>query len=269
MDDTLLELQEHCAVLSQTLAELSQTDRKSSGASMLLAADWLNLASGVCNVEILTGRFDDSLMYCGMAREFEDARSELLTRLATQLSIFNFAWGAFETTAKFVNPPSIPPNIRPNGANSLVVRSVYYLTQSNPIEGYSVRIDSLRTLLTQFPQFASALPTAPYPPHMTIAGSALDFVRKVRNEFAHGSASFPYPDDVGHWCGKTSQEPNVIGISTRLVLLTMQMMLLRHYSGVNLSLRVLYDEDGFTQDADVDLVLSKLHTKYRVPIIDG
>lgn len=93
------------------------------------------------------------------------------------------------------------------------MRSIYYLRGSNHIEVYAAEIEVLRSLLGRYPEFADKLPNAPFPQHMTFAGLGLDFVRAVRNRFAHGSASFPYPDDVGHWCGNASEEPHVIGTS--------------------------------------------------------
>jgi len=148
------------------------------------------------------------------------------------------------------------------------MRSIYYLRGVNVIEGYADQIDVLRALLGRYPEFADKLPNAPFPRHMTFTGSGLDFVRSVRNSFAHGSASFPYPEDVGHWCGNASEEPHVIGTSTTIVLLSMQMMMLRHYSGADLDVCVLCDEDGIREDAKLDLVLNKLHTGFQLPMVE-
>lgn len=117
MNSFQLDLQEHCDLLSRALSELTYLE---SSGMLLLAADWLNLASGVCHVKIQTDRFDESSQYCGGAYRFEHARSILLSRLATHLTIFNFAWGAFETVAKVIDPSPIPVPYRPNGGNSIV-----------------------------------------------------------------------------------------------------------------------------------------------------
>ncbi len=45
---------------------------------------------------------------------------------------------------------------------------------------------------------------------------------------------------------------------------SMQMMLLQFYLGSRLELCVLCDEDGLRQGAESDVVLSKLHTEYRL-----
>lgn len=189
------------------------------------AADWLELAAGVCKVEVLTARFDDTLMYCGTAMDYEGARSELLSRIVTQLTIFQFAWGAFETVAKIANPPSIPVKDRFQGKNGLVDRVIYYLRGATPVNGYQETLKQLKGCLSAknpFPGFGSAA----VPSYMGPSGLGINLVRKIRNTFAHGASRFPMPASGAEgWSGKKSQVPDFIALNTRVVLFTIQMLL--------------------------------------------
>ncbi len=262
----LFDLQEHCARLSDVLKALWQQD-----ASTLVkdeevhrygaAADWLELAAGVCKVEILTGRFDNSLMYCSSAREYEDARSDLLTRLATELTVFSFAWGAFETVSKLVDPPSIPAGQRSSGANGLIDRVIFFIKPLPSLPAYRTVLSAVERVLSTCPHFATLLQKDRLPSHMGESGVGLDFVRRVRNDFAHESAWRPMPDDCSHgWCGKRSTEPDLIHLSTRIVLFTIQMLLCAFHQGKSFDLDgVSEDAEGFSCEADIHSVLTTLH----------
>jgi hypothetical protein len=269
----LVELQEHCEMLSFTLSGLWRHDPVTyvkDGETLEFndAAEWLNLASGVKKVEVVTGGED--VFYCESVMEYEDARSELLSRLATQLTIFQFTWGAFETAATVIGPPSIPANLRSNGANGLVHRVLFFLRAARPVATYPDVLEEMRRLVARQPNYRRLLRSGALPRHMGPSGVGLDFVRKVRNRFAHGSARFPMPDDcsVG-WSGRTSPEPEIIALSSRIVLLSIQMLLRIHYGGKHFELDILRDEDGRRVGADVHHVLQRLHLSRKAPSDEG
>ena len=266
----LLDLQEHCARLSDVLKALWQQDistlvKDEEAYRYGAAADWLELAAGVCKVDVLTGRFDNSLMYCSSAREYENARSDLLTRLATELTVFSFAWCALETVSKLVDPPSIPADQRSTGANGLIDRVIFFIKPLSSLPKYRIVLSAVERVLTSHPRFAALLQKDPLSSHMGESGVGLDFVRRVRNDFAHGSASLPMPDVCSHgWCGRRSTEPDLIRLSTRIVLFTIQMLLCAFYRGKNFDIdSVLEDAEGFSCDADIHLVLTTLHLSPR------
>jgi hypothetical protein len=270
--EPLLDLQKHCWRLSCTLAELWQQDpvAVTEGKTLTLdygdAASWLDLAAGIRGIDVLTGRFDDALLYCGTAREYEDARSDLLSRLTAQLTVFLFAWGAFETVATVIGPPSIPAGKRHKGANGLVDRVIFYLQRFGPFTAYTETLEQLNVLTAHSILYQSLVRTDSLPSHMGRSGVGLDFVRHVRNHFAHGATHLPLPEDSAHgWSGEESREPQLIALSTRIVLLTIQMLLAVHYSGRILHLQVLEDEDnedgdddGFLEE-DIQVTLRRLH----------
>lgn len=270
--ESLVDLQEHCAHLGEAIAQLWHHDpvtvnRDGEVLEWGHAADWLDLAAGVCQLQVVTGRYDDTLMYCDLAREYENARSDLMSRLARELTIFSFAWNAFETIGKIVDPITIPPPERFHGANGLVDRVIYSLKSVTPFREYTDIVVLLRTRIAGHPDYAPLLQDLALPSHMGQSGIGIDFVRRVRNRFAHGAASLPFPDSCSAgWCGRRSGVPEVISLSTRIVLLTVQMLLKWYYSGRHFDLSFDVDVDyGCAVDADVHVVLERLHISTSEP----
>lgn len=131
---------------------------------------------------------------------------------------------------------------------------------------YRGLLDELRSLVARQPRYHRLLHSGPLPPHMGLSGLGLDFVRQVRNKFAHGSARFPTPDDSSQgWCGRKSREPDVIALSSRIVLLSIQMLLKGYYAGKHVEVEVLEGEDGSRMEEDVHDVLDKLHLRAVSP----
>lgn len=199
-------------------------------------------------------------MWCGTASEYEDARSELYSRLAAEITIFMFVWGAFETVAQIVRPSSIPPDQRTNGANGLVDRILFQLRDFVPFDEYNQVLKELSFLVSRDQYYMRLARQEPMPAHIGASGAGLDLVRRIRNKFAHGESYLPMPESANQgWCGKTSDVPRLISISSRIILFTMQMLLASHYAKHHFDLHVLKDEDGFIVDADVHQVLRELH----------
>jgi hypothetical protein len=261
--DVLLKLQEHSAVLSQVIVGLSEHDSLINHEKERNAAEWLDVAAGVCNVEVVTSRFDGCTMYCEPMLEHENARSELITSLVTQLTVFLFIWGAYETVTDIIDPPSIPPRLRMKGANSAVDRTIFFLKEETPLQAYLDVLKKLKELLHERLEYLEFLRLGALPPHMGTSGIGIDFVRKVRNKFAHGAAFLPMPDDwADNSLEKGSHDPVLIAISSRVVLFTIQMLLLTYYRNKHFKLEVFKDDCGLTIESDIHVVLSRLHLKY-------
>ena len=256
----LIDLREHCWRLSQLLGEIWQCDpvKRDDSHEFGAAGAWLEMAAGISNVDVDTGRFDESLAWCGLASKFEDARSELYSVIATELTVFMLAWGAFETVARILDPQSIPLDQRTNGANGLVDRVLFQLRPLAPFAGYDQSVEDITTLVDRDPAYAKIVrPAAPQ--RIGSSGIGLDMVRRIRNGFAHGSNRLPLPAAAGNgWCGRKSDVPCLIALSTRIVLVTMQMLLSSSYTAHNFEVRGLTDEEGFAA-ADVHVVLRALH----------
>jgi hypothetical protein len=260
-------LQKHCwnlAVLLQNLwQECPDTVTNKDGVTFewLDAAEWLDLAAGVSRVEVVTGFYNESLMYCESALAYEDARSDCLSLLAGQLSIFTFVWGAFEIIGNVVDPPVIPVKLRSHGENSLVDRVVCHLRTFVPYPEYVQALDRLNEMIDKSPQYSRHRRRKPLPAFLGKSGMGIDLVRRVRNQFAHGAARFPRPDEWGdEKLSKPSLDQIIIAYCTETTLLTMQMLLDVHFAGKNFDIRCA---DG--EEDDIHAVLERLHKVRTVP----
>jgi hypothetical protein len=257
----LLGLQEHCEQLSVLLSDLWMHDPVTySKFGEILefndAAEWLDVAASVQKVEVLTGGED--VYYCETVMDYENARSVLLSRVATQLTIFQFTWGAFETVAKIIGPSPVPGK----GGDGLINQIISFIKSVQPFAAYDEALTEMGCLLKRCPEYGKHLRQGTLPRYMGRSGVGIDFVRKVRNKFAHGSARLGMPDSGSEgWSGNKSRDPELIALCCRIVLFTIQMLLGVYYARKNFEVKGLRDEDGIRFDADVHRVLNELHCK--------
>lgn len=190
------------------------------------AGEWLDIAASVEGVQLRTARYDDSIMWCRGAAEYEDRRSEALGECIRFLTMFSFAWSAIEVLSQVVRWPNVPKQLQGGDAKpSVIERMVYALHSTVPIDGYDLALDHLRKELGIRPLFVPRKAKTFVGP----AGEALDIIRHFRNTFAHGALQMPDGQSSQPWqSGKTS-EGHVALIATRLALFSVQMLLTEQF----------------------------------------
>lgn len=267
MESKLIDLREHCFKLSDFLSKLDYYQYP-------LAIDWLYIASGVRHVEVFTAEFNDSIIMCGAAFDYENKRSKLLSELATRLTIFNFVWGSFESVAKAINLPSLSKSLRRQGyPNSVANRVIWFLKQNyNPmlrIASYDEEVKQLYELIESHGLYQNYLDELINLDLADHNGLGLHIVRKLRNDLAHGSTSMPEPED---WGGEQDKllaseryQLDLIDTSTRILLLTIQLLLLVRIHQQGVVVECLLDEDGFSKETSAEVALHLLHV-YPCPI---
>ena len=205
--------------------------------------DWLDIAAGVESGKVTTAKHDDTLMYCGNAIAYENKRSELLSILATRLTIFNFVWGSFETVAKELL------DIKRRGVVDKTIKFLkgnYY--HRRPIANNEDTLYSLLKFIEDNESYEFDYEMCKLHDIADLNGLGLDLVRQIRNDLAHGSAHFPTPDNWER--GKTDllsserRHLNLIDTCTRIILLTVQMLLIAHVHGNEIMVKCFVDEDG-------------------------
>jgi len=220
-------------------------------------------------LSINTSKFDDSILYCGSAWEYEVKRKEILTHLVTKLSIFNFTWGGFETVVKVIAPSgiSIEQAKKLGRKNEIVDRAIYFLKQEyDPmplVPLYDETVAKLRLMLKEHPGYFELGKRFKEDEITSISGIGLHIVRMIRNDFAHGSADLPIPSDWGEKGSAISLSEqlnlDIIDTSSRILLLTIQMLLLAHYKQQDFTVDILKDDEGMPIYDDIKVVLRVLH----------
>lgn len=269
--DQIINLSLHCACLSELVSELSScrgehdrqiTTRDGEVLDWSDVSEWLYIAASVRDVEIDTARFDPSIMLCGRALDFQVERSELLSELISQLTIFNFAWGALETTIKLIDPPRVPRALKPR--SSLIDNAVFFLKKNHqpansnrPIAFYGQVVANLRQTLKALPYYGNLSQDFKLQPFMDVSGVGVHVVRKIRNKFAHGTFTLPLPSDKA---GSDEHfDIQLVMLSTRVIIMTIQMLLLAYLEEDEFPVECLRDEDGFPIQESVHVVLKVLH----------
>lgn len=222
---TSLTIQKHAYKLSKILLQMPHKNEE----KFHLASEWLNLASSINTVSIITEQYDDSLFMCGPALEYENEKSKTLEKVVRELSIFNFIWGAFESVSKAIEPPNI--NIKKR--RTIIDDVMFYLknnfTNEKVIPEYSHKLNILEFLIKKDTQYIKNIDLEKIYDNrfMNDAGKALALIRIIRNDFAHGSHSFPEPDDWNMFSNFNENDYITrIVISSKLMLLTIQMILI-------------------------------------------
>ena len=258
-NNQLIDIQTHCFRLRELLGELHPFD-------FLSATDWLTIASGVESVKVSTIKHDYDIGYCGSACDYEEKRSELLSHLTTQLTIFNFVWGSFESVVKVFPLPPLPKHLK-RGRGSIVDKTIWFLKQhygsETRLASYDDNLYILRKFLENNEYYNEYCKELKLHDFADLTGLGLHIVRKIRNDLAHGSAIMPQPDDWGEKATELLPSElrhlDLINTCTRLVLLTIQMFLLVHVRGTGMTVGCFVDEEGDRIESTARFALHQIH----------
>ena len=274
-----ISLPEHSYILSQLLKELpcnqhnqQEEQQEENLFSWSSASDWLDIAASIESVELNTTRFDESVQWCEPAWHYESKRSKLLAHFITRLTVFNFIWGCLETVIKIIAPGGFNYELaRQIGIKGdMIDRAIYYLKMKiipfHRIPLYDDLLADFRLLIRKHANYSKLEKQFKENEMISLAGLGIHIIRMVRNDFAHGSAQLPSPDDWGEHGASFSEAETIyldlIEISSRIVLLTIQMLLLSYYGGQHFLVNSLKDSvNGLTYEEDIHVVARVLHLR--------
>ena len=241
--------------LDDHIAELSLVIRASDyWGEWMRIYEWLHIAGSIESVSLDTIKNTQSFGWCRDSDEYDIAKDELMQNFVCELSVFNFIWGALESTIDLIKPKKRPNNKHKEkigdtcyllGKNYSIHSCIKYLRDESELFNIKSKecfgFEKIQERITKIDDFG-------------IAGVGLYAVYELRNLFAHGSMSFPEPDG--------NNEPNspynsLVNHASRIVLITIQMLLLHHYECegheiFNLSL---------SEDTTLDIALRTCHLK--------
>lgn len=191
------------------------------------SSNWFHVASGIKNVDYDGISYDDSFYWCRPSYEYEIAKQEIHNELVAELIQFNFIWSGLECLINELdleNCPNYPGKIN---------NTCYYLKLNyepfNSLKLYSDLIIQLQHFLEKN-HYLNLLNRFTPKEYIGHSGIGLSVVYKLRNQFAHGDFVFPEPED---WTFKKPYEKEIIHISSRIILLSIQMLMITFYKDRN------------------------------------
>lgn len=246
----LIDLKTHCSRLVGILGETELVDEWEH------VADWLQLAAAIESVEVNTIQFQGGFGYCSAADEYSMAREKLLNEFVLQLSRFSFVWGALECCLNKIKPPAHPNQVkRGKISNACHYLSVYFEQKPPPLH-LAREIESFRVAASQCYGFASVEKRFAASGTVGWPGNGLYMVYELRNLFAHGSLRFPEPDEENQ---PISDHRAMILHATRVVLISIQMLLLAHFRHSELPIPFTFSDDFEREHIELWLAVSGCH----------
>lgn len=198
--------------------------------------DWLNVASGIVKVDFDVIRYDKDFGYCGSADDWHGAREESLQEYITELTRFTYVWCALESLIDDIKTPPAPVKGKINKICQYMkdnLKADYIITP------YEQLLSNLNNILISSdvyePEILERFKGADC---VSTHGTGLYVIYKLRNLFVHGAIGFPLPDEDNK---PTSKYPDVVSISSRIILLSLQMIWLAHYKNSDLRSRIYWD----------------------------
>ena len=252
-------LDEHSSALGDLLACRAYRDFPLDFPQWNHAADLLHLAAGVLRVEIDPFLFDYSSVYCGTVGDYQDANRKVISDYQMELTRLLFTWNAFET---------IVEGLRPTGWKDGKTRAVgKYLTdrfEPERLVHYACAVEGLRKLATDrntpfFLEDSNFDPGGSYGE----SGIGIKAVSKLRNGLVHTAVALPEPRD---WRGPVDGGLHSARGARRLVLYTLQMMLIGNYSGSGLDVECYDRESGSEIEMKIVDLLRTIHLKCAVSV---
>lgn len=249
----LLETENHCFHIGKVFSHYS-----SNGEVNPISA-WFNIASGIESVNYISAKYDEDVMWCNPAIEYEQEKSILHSKLICELTRFNFIWGGLEA---FVNNLTLPecPKKRGKGKYS----DVNYFLKAVYLENYAVLsyhnelLKFIQVLIDKSPSYSKASQLFCEDTCTSKELVGLKVVYSIRNNFAHGAFQFPEPENYS--LQKPLDIPIIVS-SSKIVLLYIQMLCIAYYK--NYPKSFIWGFSGIDEESmvDIECFLKQLHLK--------
>ncbi len=182
---------------------------------------WLHLASSIESIQLDAGKvgFGPEGLIDLAQPLYRDAGNKN-SRIVKSLVIFNLIWHIFESLNK--------DQFSPGDTETLDALSEFLDSTYHPFKNlifYNDIVSELKRLVRQSP----ILDHRPILHHITLENRSsvgISIVNRIKNYFAHCAYQFPLGSDP---TGQVSIDPEIIDLSSRVTLLTMQMLLIPYF----------------------------------------
>lgn len=226
--EELIDLQGHSQLIANFLFDYGLSS----------SADWFDIASKIQEIGYNNFKYDELVGYCESADDYTDALGIAHKELIQELVIFNFIWNGLESLITALDLKACPfYSGKINSATHFI--QMEFEPNALNFKYYNEVIKYLKTLL----EGTDIIPTKANNTKDLFSlnkcnsnyGLGLTIVYKIRNEFAHGAFNFPTPnnwdkdEDTGKMKIEKLKEPTIINVSSRIVLLSIQIILIGYF----------------------------------------
>lgn len=183
--------------------------------------NWFWIASSIDSVHFDGIRYDCAYSMCRPAYEYEEEKQKLHVKLINELTIFLYVYSGFESLLNDFSLPKYPSsNGKINSAKFFLKEN--YSKNFNSIPLYSDLLSVLESLIrkSSLNKYEKSFSIDNC---TDINGVGLKVIYKIRNKLAHGDYSFPEPGD---WSSELPCEPEITKVATRIMLLSIQMLMM-------------------------------------------
>jgi len=219
--------------------------------------DWFKICSGITKVEYTEGLHDNAWIVCGPAGEYDDAVSAHLEKLLLNLTYFTYIWGGFESLVDGLALEDCPDQRGKFNKVAHYLKTKYESEFEMP-EYYRNLVTLLIHYLKQTPSFNADSNLFNPSKCAGKSGEGLTLVYKIRNGFAHGAFEFGAPDE---YSSSTSYHTRIIHISCRIILITVQMLLLSLNKDSNIEIEPNWEFEEEEKTIPGVEFLQRLHLK--------
>ncbi|MEI8089015.1 MAG: hypothetical protein WCG63_05400 [Opitutaceae bacterium] len=251
----MLKIRAHAARLAEALNGIGGGQ---CPAEVSDAVSYLELCSGVKKITFNTFEFDHTMGLCETADDFRDEHDNLREALVHRLTLFLFSWAALES---FVARAKLPSVKLPKGQTAgKIERLCGFLTsqfKGESIEEWPETINCLRCTIGRSELSKKLGVVGKLPQFVGPPAEGIHLVYKLRNSLAHGDFNVPWPDRDDKPV-EAHPDVHLVGISTKIVLLTIQMLTLCYFDrtlNIEMCGLSIDHEDGL----DIRTVFPRLH----------
>jgi len=217
LDEKLIPIKEHINLI----AEYFNCKEFSSYSDV---ANWFSMAWSIKSIEYEDAKYFYEIDPYQVANSYAQHTQKLRTRLLDQITLFLYGYMGFES---LINALNLPPCPQMNGKINSVKYFIKIQSSSDyePLNLYSENLDLLKKLISKS-SMNELINVFSADDCTCINGIALKVIYKIRNKLAHGNYEFPISEDLS--C-HMPLEPEITKVSIRLLLLTIQNIMLLKY----------------------------------------
>jgi hypothetical protein len=184
-------------------------------------SQWFHIAWSIKDLKYDGINYDASFMMCRPSYEYESAKQKLYKKLVSETTLFTNLYNGFES---FINEIKLEECIHRKGKINAATKFI-----SEKINENNFTIELYNDIVLLSVEMYNSI----FDDHFSIIikpndctntfGLGIKLIYKIRNKLMHGDFFFPEPLDYGV---KPPFHPELINLSSRLILISMQLLLI-------------------------------------------